>query len=107
ERVSSSLRGIAPGKVVAALGNYGYDWHDGHADALTVGEAWLAAHDSDTKPTFVRAAGNAGFAYADEAGHHHDVWLQDAVATWNQLLQLRRMGVQNIGLWRMGSEDPG
>jgi len=107
ERVSSSLRGIAPGKVVAALGNYGYDWHDGHADALTVVEAWLAAHDSDTKPTFVRAAGNAGFAYADEAGHHHDVWLQDAVATWNQLLQLRRMGVQNIGLWRMGSEDPG
>jgi len=107
ERVSAALRGVPAGKVIAALGNYGYDWHDGRADALTVGEAWLAAHDSETRPTFVGTAGNAGFAYADEAGHHHDVWLQDAVASWNQLQMLRRMGVESVGLWRMGSEDPG
>ena len=107
ERMTRSLAGIPANKVVAALGNYAYDWHDGHADALTVGEAWLAAHDSDTRPTFVPAAGNAGFAYADEVGHHHDVWLEDAVASWNQLHQLRRMGVTSVGLWRLGSEDPG
>ncbi|MFC3174638.1 glycosyltransferase [Novosphingobium bradum] len=107
QHVSGALRGVPSGKVIAALGNYGYDWHDGRADALTVGEAWLAAHDSDTRPTFVSGVGNAGFAYADEAGHHHDVWLQDAAASWNQLQQLRRMGVANVGLWRMGSEDPG
>ena len=107
ERVSGALRGVPASKVIAALGNYGYDWHDGKADAMTVGEAWLAAHDSETRPTWVGAAGNAGFAYADEQGHHHDVWMQDAAASWNQLLQLRRMGVENVGLWRLGSEDPG
>ncbi len=30
-------------KLIIALGNYGYDWHDGIADALTVNEAWLAS----------------------------------------------------------------
>ena len=107
ERVSRAMRGVAPGKVIAALGNYGYDWHDGHADALTVGEAWLAAHDSETKPTWVGNAGNAGFAFSDENGHKHDVWMQDAAASWNQLQQLRRMGIESVGLWRLGSEDPG
>ncbi|HET9628679.1 MAG TPA: glycosyltransferase [Novosphingobium sp.] len=107
QRVSAELKGVPQGKVIVALGEYGYDWHDGHADALTADEAWLMAHDSETKPTFVPAIGNAGFAYADEVGHQHEVWMQDAAASWNQLLQLRRMGIENVGLWRMGSEDPG
>lgn len=102
-----TLRNLPRDKVVAALGNYGYDWHDGHADAMTVEEAWLAARDSQTRPTFVPAAGNAGFSYADEIGHRHDVWTLDAAASWNELLQLRRMGIESVALWRLGSEDPG
>jgi peptidoglycan/xylan/chitin deacetylase (PgdA/CDA1 family)/spore germination protein YaaH/GT2 family glycosyltransferase len=107
ERMTATMRGVPTTKVVAALGNYGYDWHDGHADALTDEEAWLAARDSATMPTFVPAAGNAGFSYSDENNHRHDVWMLDAAASWNQLQQLRRMGIQNVGLWRLGSEDPG
>ncbi|MBC2664953.1 glycosyltransferase [Novosphingobium flavum] len=101
------LREMPRDKIVAALGNYGYDWHDGHADALSVEESWLAARDSETRPTFVPAAGNAGFSYADDDGHRHDVWTLDAVASWNEMQQLRRMGIESVGLWRLGSEDPG
>ena len=107
DRMAATLRGLPAGKVVAALGNYGYDWHDGRADALTDEEAWLAARDSETRPTFVPGAGNVGFSYSDEADHRHDVWMLDAVASWNQLQQLRRMGIEDVALWRLGSEDPG
>lgn len=106
ERLAATLRGMPPGKAVVALGNYAYDWHDGHADALSVEEAWLEAHDSGATPTFDRASGNVGFSFLDD-GHRHDVWLLDAAVSWNQMQALSRLGVANVALWRVGSEDPG
>ena len=108
------MKGVAPGKVAVALGSYGYDWHEGHADALTVEEAWLAARDSGTVPGWDKASGNAGFAYDDDPDTadgtpavRHDIWMLDAATSWNQMLMLRRLGVGSVALWRLGSEDPG
>ncbi len=95
---------VPAAKLIVALGSYGYDWHDGKADALTLPEAWLAAHDSGTTPRFDPASGNSGFAFA-ENGHPHTVWLMDAATSWNQLAQAR--GLRGVALWRLGSEDPG
>lgn len=95
---------VPAAKLIVALGSYGYDWHDGKADALSIPEAWLAAHDSGTLPRFDPASGNSGFAYAED-GHPHTVWLMDAATSWNQLVQAR--GLRGIALWRLGSEDPG
>lgn len=95
---------VPASKLVIALGNYGYDWHDGIANALTVNEAWLQAHDSGTEPVFDPASGNSGFAWEDES-HKHNVWMMDAATSWNELGQLR--GVAGVALWRLGSEDPG
>jgi cellulose synthase/poly-beta-1,6-N-acetylglucosamine synthase-like glycosyltransferase/peptidoglycan/xylan/chitin deacetylase (PgdA/CDA1 family)/spore germination protein YaaH len=106
DRLVTTLNGLPPGKAVVALGNYGYDWHDGHADSMTVEEAWLEAHDSGAKPVFDKASGNTGFSFLDN-GHRHDVWMLDATASWNQLHALSRLGVGSIALWRLGSEDPG
>jgi spore germination protein YaaH len=104
---------VAPGKVVVALGNYAYDWHQGHADALTVEEAWLAAHDSGTAPAWDKASGNTGFAYTDDADAdagtpaiRHDVWMLDAATSWNQMQMLRHLGVGSVALWRLGSKTP-
>ncbi len=91
-------------KLIVAVGNYAYDWHDGIADALSVEEAWLAAHDGGTQPTFDPESGNSGFAYEDN-GHRHMVWMMDAATSWNQLQLLN--GVRGVALWRLGSEDPG
>ncbi len=95
---------MPPAKLIVALGSYGYDWHDGHADALTIEEAWLAAHDGHVMPAYDPASGNSGFAYEDD-GAKHVVWMMDAATSWNQLAQLG--GVGGIALWRLGSEDPG
>ncbi|QDK33516.1 glycosyltransferase [Sphingomonas sp. IC081] len=105
QKLQHALAGLPRGKAIVALGEYAYDWHDGKADALTVEEAWLSAHDSGTTPQYDPMSGNTGFSYVD--GSRHDVWMLDAAATWNQMKILSRLGVGDIALWRLGSEDPG
>lgn len=106
QRVAATMRGLPPGKAIVALGNYGYDWHDGHAESLTIEEAWARAHDSGTTPVFDRVSGNSGFSF-DDGGHRHDIWLMDAATSWNQMRLLSQLGIRDIALWRLGSEDPG
>lgn len=105
-KVEHARRIIGADKLVVALGSYGYDWHGKTTDALSIEEAWLAAHDSEAPITFDAASGNSGFAY-DENGEHHTVWMLDAAASWNQLTALTRLGLGDVALWRLGSEDPG
>ncbi|MBC2670180.1 glycosyltransferase [Novosphingobium piscinae] len=105
-RLAATVAGLPADRVIVALGNYAYDWHAGQAEALTVAEAWLTARDSEARPRFVNALGNAAFSYAD-GGVRHDVWLLDAAASWNELHVLRQLGLANVALWRLGSEDPG
>ncbi len=104
QQLQDARRRVDPNKLIVALGSYGYDWHQGKADALTVDEAWLAAHDSNAAPRFDPASGNLGFAYQD-TGVTHTVWMMDAATTWNQLAQMG--GVKGVALWRLGGEDPG
>lgn len=104
DNLAQARASVPASKLIVALGSYGYDWHDGKADALTIDEAWLAAHDSDTKPTFDPVSGNSGFAFEDN-GHKHMVWMMDAATSWNELVSLDH--VAGIALWRLGSEDSG
>ncbi|MBW8783411.1 MAG: glycosyltransferase [Novosphingobium sp.] len=105
-RVAATLASLPSGKAIVALGNYGYDWHDGKAESLTVEEAWLEAHDSSAAPVFDRTSGNIGYAFT-EGDHRHDVWMLDAATAWNQMQMLDRLGIRQIAMWRLGSEDPG
>lgn len=103
--VANAARGVAPSKLVVAFGSYAYDWHDRGGDALGVEEAWQAASDSGTVPTFDKGSGTSSFAYAD-GGARHQVWLLDAASAYNELAFLQKAGVQSFALWRLGSEDP-
>lgn len=104
--VLNARKAVGADKLVVALGSYAYDWHGDDTDALSIEEAWLAAHDSSANVTFDSASGNAGFAY-DEDGKHHSIWMLDAAASWNQLQALKRIGIDDVALWRLGMEDPG
>ena len=105
-QVVLAKRAMGAEKLVVALGSYGYDWHGDGTDALSIEEAWLAAHDSAARPQFDAASGNAAFAYDDD-GKRHTVWMLDAATSWNQLQALKRLGVDDVALWRLGLEDPG
>jgi len=109
DEVARAQSRIPGGKLIVALGSYGYDWKTGSGadDDLPVEDAWLSAHDSGSQIQFDRVSGNTGFAYDDADGVHHNVWFIDAAASWNQLQALRRMNIGAIAMWRLGTEDPG
>ena len=67
------------------IGNYAYDWHDGTGDPENIDEAWVDAGDSDARPSFDPIAANSTFAYDDEEGHPHSVWMLDAASAFNEL----------------------
>jgi len=104
--VAAAIRQIPRDKAIVTIGNYAYDWHDGTGDPENVEEAWVDAGDSDAPPTFDRIAANSTFAYDDEAGHPHTVWLLDAASSYNEITVLHRAGIREVALWRLGAEDP-
>ncbi|MBJ6120912.1 glycosyltransferase [Sphingomonas mollis] len=104
--VEDAVRQVGRDRLVVALGSYAYDWHGKGADALSIEEAWLAAHDSRAPVSFDATSGNAGFAYTED-GERHQVWMLDAATSWNQLAALRKLGIDDVAMWRLGSEDPG
>ena len=105
-KLAAALREVPRDKAIVTIGNYAYDWHDGGGDPLNIEEAWLAGADSDAKPMFDAASGNSSLAYDDEYGHRHTLWMLDAVSAFNEMSLLDRAGINSVGLWRMGSEDP-
>ena len=106
QSIARAARGVPRGKLAVAIGSYAYDWHDKGGDPMSVDEAWAAARDSETVPTFDPASGNSGFAY-EEGSTRHVVWLLDAASAYNQLNFLQRAGIGGVALWRLGSEDAG
>ena len=109
DRMREAVAAIGPAKSIVAIANYGYDWEKGNKEAgsVSVEEAWLTAHDSQTQIHFDGESGNSTFAYADDDGHSHIVWFLDAASAWNQLRAADSVGVSAVALWRLGSEDPG
>jgi cellulose synthase/poly-beta-1,6-N-acetylglucosamine synthase-like glycosyltransferase/peptidoglycan/xylan/chitin deacetylase (PgdA/CDA1 family)/spore germination protein YaaH len=105
--VAAAIRQIPRDKVIVTIGNYAYDWHDGGGDPENVEEAWVDAGDSEAPPAFDRVSGNSTFAYDDEQGHPHTVWLLDAASAFNELTVLDHAGIRDVALWRIGAEDPG
>jgi len=105
--VASAVRQIPRDKLIVAIGNYAYDWHDETGDPDSVEEAWVDAGDSEAVPIFDKVSGNSTFGYDDEEGHPHTVWLLDAASAFNQLTILNRVGIRDVALWRLGFEDPG
>lgn len=114
--VQGALKRIGPDRIVVALGTYAYDWHGDQTDALSIEDAWLAAHDSSAPVTFDAGNGNAAFAYDDgdadtggtaSANQHHTIWMLDAATNWNELNVLKRLGIQDMAMWRLGTEDSG
>ena len=106
QAVAYAARGVPRNKIVVAIGNYGYDWHDKTGEPLAIDEAWQAARESSAVPVFDRASGNSSFAY-EEGTSRHVVWMLDAASAYNQMKFLARAGISGVALWRLGSEDPG
>ncbi|MFZ0704428.1 MAG: polysaccharide deacetylase family protein [Candidatus Korobacteraceae bacterium] len=115
KNLKDALKVIPRQKIIAAVGNYGYDWamNQGQKKGtppaavhnVSVQEAWLEASDAETDVDFDSDAMNPHFAYLDEKNVRHDVWFLDAVTALNQMRAARTLGINTFALWRLGSED--
>jgi cellulose synthase/poly-beta-1,6-N-acetylglucosamine synthase-like glycosyltransferase/peptidoglycan/xylan/chitin deacetylase (PgdA/CDA1 family)/spore germination protein YaaH len=111
ESYDEVLPRIPADRVVVVLGSYGYDWTLSDSDKVPPAEdlSFRSAMDlacaADAKPVFEEQIDNGHFGYQDHSGVKHEVWFQDALATWNQIATLRARGITRVGLWRLGTED--
>ena len=105
--LTAHLQKLDPAHTIVALGNYGYDWKaGGAAQAVTFRDAIQVAGDSNSAVTFDHQSLNPHFAYREESGAQHDVWLLDAVTAYNQIRAADEFRPAGYALWRLGSEDP-
>ena len=100
---------IGADRLVVALGNFAVDWTSGTPlpQRLSYAEAAHRAAAAGASIRFSDAVGNGFTAYGDANGARHRAWILDAVSAHNQLRILADLGVPNVAIWSLGTEDPG
>ncbi|MGC1497462.1 MAG: glycosyltransferase [Sulfitobacter sp.] len=108
-RVESVQTIVDPAKLVIAMGTFSVDWTSGSPKPKTIpfAEAMAIMVAAKTKPKYEPIAGNAQSVFVDAKGMQHRMWMLDAASAHNQLMVLKKRGVQSAAIWSLGSEDPG
>jgi poly-beta-1,6 N-acetyl-D-glucosamine synthase len=112
--LNNALTKIPPGKLIAGIGNYSYDWEEdkNNGESISYQSALILARDYTTEQSpeknidFDPDALNPTFTYEDDNGKGHIVWMLDAVTAYNQMLIAGNKNVAGYALWDLGSEDP-
>src|SRR6516162_8932158 len=115
KNLEEALALVPRDKIIAAIGNYGYDWArkpgqkkgtpPENVHNVSVQDAWLEAEEADTDVDFDGDTMNTHIAYLDENNIRHDVWFLDGVTALNQMRAAQSLGIDTFALWRLGSED--
>lgn len=107
ENLDKRMRELSPNRTIIGIGNYGYDWSEGHpGDAMTFEDAAVAARDSQAQIVFDDETNNPHFSYMEDDNTKHDVWFLDAVTVYNQVHAADVYEPAGYALWKLGSEDP-
>lgn len=98
---------IPEGKLITALGNYGYDWTDdtSTADAVTFGDITDMTTQGKIKIQWDAESGNPYFRYKD-GDENHTVWFLDGATLYNEVKTSMKFNSKGVAVWRLGSEDP-
>lgn len=108
-RVGSVQSAVDVEKLVIAMGTFSVDWTSGSPKPKIIpfAEAMALMVAAKTKPKYEPFAGNAQSVFVDAKGMQHRLWMLDAGSAHNQLMILKRRGVQSAAVWSLGYEDPG
>ena len=109
DRVAAVQSFVDPAKLVIAMGTFSVDWTSGSPKPKTIpfAEAMIVMAAAQVAPKYAPFAGNAQSVFVDARGMQHRLWMLDAASTHNQLMMLKKRGVQSAGVWGLGYEDPG
>ncbi len=107
ERLRSIATVVPPSKLIATIGSYAFDIDTiGVSRIIPVQQAWDLLSRAIHKPKFDGATLTPTFAYKDEQGHRHQVWLLDGTTVFNQAKFALSLKPAGIAIWRVGLEDP-
>lgn len=104
----AGLKDIPKSKIIMGLGSYGYDWilnSTEPAESVTFSDAINTAGEGGLKVEWDSEKLNPHYTYK-EGSQNHVVWFLDGITFYNELKYSVSMGMPNVGLWRLGSEDP-
>ena len=101
------MRQLPADSTIVSLGNYGYDWIKGQAQATDkdFAEVMVEARDSGATISFDDPSNNPHFSFQDDDGDH-EVWFLDGVTAFNQIHAADPYQPAGYAVWKLGSEDP-
>ena len=73
---------------------------------MTFQEVHTTMRESEESIYFDTGSMNPMYSYSDDKGKDHEVWYLDAITAHNQMSAMSELGLGNVSLWRLGSEDP-
>src|SRR5215813_7186182 len=113
--IQKALKVIPKDKLIVGIGSYGYEWGNKPVECpegnfatvcnLSVQDAWIRSAESDAPIELDSESLNPHFAYDEDDGTKHEIWLLDGVTALNQMRAARDLGIRTFALWRLGSED--
>ncbi|RYL98456.1 glycosyltransferase [Sporolactobacillus sp. THM7-7] len=99
---------VSKDKMIAGLGNYGYDWDWESEQAgkpVSFEDVTRLADKANLKIQWDDLSQTPYVTYNDR-NRSHEVWFLDSVTFHNQLKTAAQAGVNRVALWRLGTEDP-
>jgi cellulose synthase/poly-beta-1,6-N-acetylglucosamine synthase-like glycosyltransferase/peptidoglycan/xylan/chitin deacetylase (PgdA/CDA1 family)/spore germination protein YaaH len=106
ENLDKRMAVLSPARTIIGIGNYGYDWSQGSAQALSFQDAVVAARDSQARIVFDDATNNPHFSYREDDNSTHEVWFLDGATAYNQIHAADPYQPAGYALWKLGAEDP-
>jgi len=104
--VKKAIGAMPPDRLVVGLASYGYDWPAGRpARPLSVSVARGLAQQMGAAVIRATPESQPHFTYAAK-GVQHQVWFVDGQSNRAEADTARALGVKNLALWRLGTEDP-
>ncbi len=108
EQIEKVAKQVSPEKIIAGIGNYGYDWVIGNTGGAETSfdDVMAAAALSGAPVEWDAGTENPVLRYT-QAGQQHEIWFLDAVTALNQVIDTHDAGFRGVAVWRLGAEDPG
>ncbi|MDQ2092987.1 glycosyltransferase [Rhodalgimonas zhirmunskyi] len=107
--VTRALAAIGSDRLTLALGSFAVEWttQEPLPRVLPYAQAVSQVSKAGSELHFSPQTGNTFATYHDKSRRNHKLWLLDAAAFHNQRQKLFALGARNIGVWSLGTEDPG
>lgn len=107
--IADARRAVPAGKIILAVGAYGYDWPTGGPGLPAVvssAGAYQLAAQVGAGVSFDAVAHEATFSYS-QAGVNRTVWFGDRRSVSERVALARARGLYGVVYWRLGQEEPG